>query len=887
MAIISSVELHLGNVSIPADSSDHWLALTSTGTALTFYADGSLIESATWSMWKFAGFSLSDMFGLNDASLAKSLNVDIRRERMWSQVLSLSELVAEAASSTPVISSGLLSNVGLTGTSDLSDSVASRDYSLGGSPSTASGYVRLDNFADNVQRSASFLDASESFTVLFHVKLSGSAGSEFHDLRLIGNGLDFDPPYIWFGNTALGSLDFYVLIYLPASETPVEYEDPCGITEPRIYTTITSAVDPIGTVKFGTHPLRDGSALGGFAEPRLLDVSSVTKTASDPTTGAWSPQTATTRFADTDRANRVRTETRGGYGNCTQEIYLTSNAQSLAVGPPRVIFSGIVNADRCDDGMVWTTEINDLVGNDYSLFAEEKQIPQRTIGVAHFPNASRDALNRAEPVLMGSLVPRNPANGEGVVDGITVGVVALNGTRNTPGAGDVTALVADMQASATAGTLDADFGSRLGHGDCQAYEGGTIPTTEAGLKAAFGTGDIDAILSDYALTGSSDFLCVVVAGHAVTSIEDGSNGDPSVWINDTQLDPAELGTSWWAPQIAGDTTWASTFSSDQFTDIEGSDGTTRRYTLIAFDPASDYGVQVAGGARVHLDCIGAEDVGDGTGNAITDLYLQYRHVLINFLLQNYLTGAWLSVPQFLFSDGSTLIDRVNEESFDDVSALRALYVSGGIVGGFKLGDRTSIRDVIAQLNLSGACMLAQDDYGRLFVRALDRRRTLFVNGHRTLRDKVDFLPGFRIEPKPEWQVNRLFSQYARNYTQGVYERGEGGGGVTPLEDTDGQARDGVITRTIQIPCVRDDISATAIAYYYVSTFAQLPRVVSYARRGLCGLEDDILDGVPITHYNGYGADGWEDHAVWILSKTFDAKRMYCSFTALDVEHLMT
>lgn len=37
----------------------------------------------------------------------------------------------------------------------------------------------------------------------------------------------------------------------------------------------------------------------------------------------------------------------------------------------------------------------------------------------------------------------------------------------------------------------------------------------------------------------------------------------------------------------------------------------------------------------------------------------------------------------------------------------------------------------------------------------------------------------------------------------------------------------------------------------------------------------------------YGASGWTDNSVWILSKTFHPKTMHCSFTALNVEPLIT
>ncbi len=309
-----------------------------------------------------------------------------------------------------------------------------------------------------------------------------------------------------------------------------------------------------------------------------------------------------------------------------------------------------------------------------------------------------------------------------------------------------------------------------------------------------------------------------------------------------------------------------------------------------FDPGSGHGTDVAGGAVVHVDCIGLEDEGDGTGAALTDYFDLYRHVLINFILQDYQSGGWLESPQFLFPDGVTPVDRVDSESFDAASTVAALTLPGGYLGSFTIGDRTSVRDIIARFNFSGGCLLAQDDFQRLIVRVLDTRRTEFLTGrftttpHRTLRDKVDILPGFTIDAKPEWQCNHLTYQYAHNEYSGAYERGaSGGGNEVSVGDVTSQGRDGVIKKTVEFPYVADDATADTVANYYLQLFKDLPRVVTYARRGLCSLEDDLLDGVPITHFNGYGASGWSNHAVWIIGKTFDPKRMFCTFTALDVE----
>lgn len=690
---------------------------------------------------------------------------------------------------------------------------------------------------------------------------------------------------------------------VPPATPPVVYENPCDILEPKIFAKLTTETD---TLKYGIQPLRDSAALGGYAEPRLYDISPIIKVASDPSTGAWSAQTCTVKWPDTDRVNRARSETRTSFRGCAEEIYITSNAQRLAGLPPRTLFAGTVYQDSADENLVLSHVINDLIGSDYAIFGDEKQIPIRTVELNWFPGAPDQSLGEAEPIIGGRRAVLNPAywaneDGdfiEGTSKGVYVGVVRINGSHGTPSGTDLTSIVAAMNVSGAAGTIYADWGSRIGYGDAIAlqsyYDGHSgVPSDYDGLAQIIGYSDLDALLAVEAYTGGDTFDAVVWASHAISEVLDAANGDPSLWIGDTQIPAADIGSTVWCPQIPGDTSWASDIGSDLFTDIVGADGVTRRYTLVLFDSGSSYATDLRGGAVFHGDVIGIEDEGDGTGDAITDYFELYRHVLINFILQDYQSGAWLPSPQFLFSDGVTLIDRVASDTFDDASDVAALSIVGGLKGSFTIDQRASVRDIVARFNFCGGCLLAQDDFGRLIVKVLDTRRENFLTNrytgeqHRTLRDKVDILPGMRIDAKPDWQTNKITYQYAYHGYRGAYERDAGGGGNSVfVEDTTSQDRDGVITKTVEFPFLADDLTAEAVATYYLDLFKDLPRVVTYTRRGLCGLEDDLLDGVPMTHFNGYGVNGWRDHAIWIIGKTFDPKRLVCTFQALDVEARM-
>ncbi len=687
-------------------------------------------------------------------------------------------------------------------------------------------------------------------------------------------------------------------VVVPVYPPPViGYEDPCLIVDPRIHLKIETASH---RYRYGVHPLRDPTAMGGFKEPRVIEMGPITKAASDILSGAWPAQTASARLADTDRVLREISRARGGLRNCDAEFYLTGNARRLAAGAPRTLFAGKIYHDTADENLVLSLTLNDLIGVDYSLLSEEKQIPQRVVSTNDFPAAPEASLGLGIPILGGRvnafIATLAGQTGVGVVDGIYVGPVNMGGAVGIPGPTDLATVVAALQASVTAGTVYQDYGSRIGYADALVLQAmGTVPSTYAALAAVIGFQDLDALLNETAVVGGAVFEAVVIAGHAISEIlatnASTPPGGPSIWIDDVVIDPAELGVSVWAPQIVGDGTWLATFGAPLFTDIVGADTTVRRYTLILFDPSSTYGLAVAAGSKVHVEVVGMETAGDGTGTPITDYWALYLQTLVNFLLQNYQTGAWLTIPEFLFSDGVTLIPRVDAQSFVDAATIMAMLIPGGALGSFAIGaggQRASIRDVIANFNRSGAGLLVDSDYGQLRVGVLDRRRLAFLNGHRTLRDTVDILPGFTVVPKPEWQVNQLAYQYAPNYHTGKNDRGFGGGGsASPLNDVASQTKYGVIKKPIDFPYVRDDVTALGIAECYLALLANMPNVAQYRRRGLCGLEDDLLQGVPITHYNGYGANGWQDHAVWVIAKTFDPKTMHCSFVALDVEAQLT
>jgi hypothetical protein len=58
-------------------------------------------------------------------------------------------------------------------------------------------------------------------------------------------------------------------------------------------------------------------------------------------------------------------------------------------------------------------------------------------------------------------------------------------------------------------------------------------------------------------------------------------------------------------------------------------------------------------------------------------------------------------------------------------------------------------------------------------------------------------------------------------------------------------------------------------------------------QSLCGLANDLLAGVPITHYSGSGPAGWSANAVWMIGQTIDPATCRVTMTGIDVQGLVS
>lgn len=610
--------------------------------------------------------------------------------------------------------------------------------------------------------------------------------------RIRKAGTDSDPFTIalrYYGQTAL-------LPLLPTS-------NPCTITAPRFVAVLDDGAtayigSPSALRNSATYP---GGRVVGYIAARILAIGQIVRQASDWFTGGWSAQQATIRWADTDRARRtVLGVSRPSFIGMQGFLYLVDNLVRLAEGTGwRLLFQGPVQTDAASEHLTNTDTLNDIISTDYSLLRDEKQIPQRTVGVADFPNRPIGTEGFGVPIIPG-IVTDEADDNVGAIKLFHVGQITYNSL-----------------------------------------------TKDCWLISGHANGQIRLYQSD---------------GASVIEIP---TNDPDAWWP---------GSDDWTDFVPSNDPWIT---------INGHD------YAVAFLDGTRATDAISGDKPLYANVQGMLSVGR-TGATVTDAHAIYYLLMTQWIIQSYETGAWAAPPTFEFyPGGSTTLDRVLASSFPQASAVAGTYLPGAFKWGFVLGAggaRIAVRDLIAQMNTNGHVSLATNQYAQLFIKMLDRNRTSFTAGARTITDRVDILssPAFRIERKPEWHANDMAASYAKNYRDdgtgewtGFVQHGNAASVVTYQR---------VITSKREYPLIRDADTASVVLQQQLD-FCQDPPSIATWRQSLCGLERDVLDSEVLTHYGGQSSTGANNRAFWIVKETVDPKTCTVTKEAVDVDALLS
>jgi hypothetical protein len=292
-------------------------------------------------------------------------------------------------------------------------------------------------------------------------------------------------------------------------------------------------------------------------------------------------------------------------------------------------------------------------------------------------------------------------------------------------------------------------------------------------------------------------------------------------------------------------------------DITGSDGVTERVCLM-FGTGERIEQHIAGTVPITINLAGIEDVGDGSGNTITETALQFQHFLSYWVTQNYLTGNWGAVPTF--GDGT---GKVRTSSFSAVNAVHAarLGTSQGYQGSMYIGDQKPAREWSKEFQTGGDMRLGVNHQGQLLVTTLDHTQSTV--GLTTFTDEDHMVQqSFQIDP----QISEVFNVYSHEYgvepatgrNAGQAQTIRHPASITNHGERIAQAR---VNRATRQKPTADDVANRALLQSY-----DAPTDVAFDL-DLRGTALKLGQAVKVTHYQGVGPLGWTDRNLVVTGVT--------------------
>lgn len=353
----------------------------------------------------------------------------------------------------------------------------------------------------------------------------------------------------------------------------------------------------------------------------------------------------------------------------------------------------------------------------------------------------------------------------------------------------------------------------------------------------------------------------------------------------TKITPADTAVEYLMP---GNATWTSIFgSSAPYRDFNGN-----RYTVCyGFGPRSE--LNRTGQVPLVANLWGIEDVGDGTGDVITSLPRQMCHLLINWVLNNYASGAWLSPPTV------NSYSRLKTAGFEAAKTRSEVRTALGYLGAFILaadGSTVTLTD-LARMFYEHGLYLGTNKDGQIIGSAIDPTAASV----RSVSDVTDTIAqSFRARRQRSDIRNRVLYRYARRYVPLLQEPTPAEGDALPtslqipapdwntdnqeLTDSGSITKYGTRTMDLSLALTRDQATADDISALHLEVLPAGPMVATY-REGLCGTGVELGDNVALTHFEGVASAGYVDRDLRCEVHTVDLDKFETEVQGLDLQNL--
>lgn len=380
-----------------------------------------------------------------------------------------------------------------------------------------------------------------------------------------------------------------------------------------------------------------------------------------------------------------------------------------------------------------------------------------------------------------------------------------------------------------------------------------IPGTLSGgnVTTDTGSGAFQATYTGLRLSGGVHYSEFAIAAHYCTAIN-------QVYVGGVRVGASDLSTYFTLNT-------AISYSGFRYCTIH----VDRAYAIANGIVSSDELAQGDNLLTVNVD--GIEDVGDGTGTLITNLFDQAKHFCENALAPDrpFNTQDWVGASPIEFSavPGLTLVDAT---SFDALAAANSI-TGAGAIGAFR--EEIGAMDALALFLISGDFQVGESRKGQLLAsREPDEVPTSFT----TLTDVINITErSFRIS---DGVLSDFFNILPYRYGRDLSGRSSGGpltvnglrlvlaqsdgwqstaDGVTFVEDTASQFNfdQEISAPQMDLHFIRDASVAIQIVSRVLNRYSFPLRRVTLTVP-LSGTSVDLGDVFGVTDIEGIGASGW-------------------------------
>ncbi len=684
------------------------------------------------------------------------------------------------------------------------------------------------------------------------------------------------------------------------------------------------------TYRWSTKPLADA---GAWAEGRIIKYGTVERRAST-IDGDYDIATLDVELTDADGLFRglLATQATRYFTGREAALELLSEAGRVAALAWRTIMRGRVTDIQAVPGRKVKIRVSDTVGSHFSGFDLEKEMGVRITKREH-PNAKDEVVNRIYPIVtgehsdIGAVDENGNAADKGLLPVVDVGDYLLDGDGNeyndvpfayltapqnltltingTPGTTEISyqvtavspygeTVVSEVSTTSANATLSGtdniqlNWDAQVGAIEFRVYKNGRLldrlnngetytdpettytddgGTTVGGVTPPLtNTAQIDQVINGSTVAGWGRLIMKIGPNPEVLEMYASDLGSPPKRI---RVAESLYGSEFLIPGRSG---WPY---ANPYIEING----------------IRMGVAYARGPRLahHRDntititwngC-GDEDIGDGTGDSITEAFRALQHILNEYVLKNdgvgYHTGTY--GPLETYSNG---VAKLKTSQFTAMQTLTTTWIGGrGYQAAIAIYQPISLREFLHRFNVSFASHMASNHHGQMYPVLIDDTADPTLG--RLYRDRIEIRSLDAQDIDHDAVETKVTGHYDFDVDANKFRISD-----QVIEDT--AASDFYFApreRSVrQCYYTRDAATFTDALSRHLTRYKVAPRRVVF-KTNLLGIEDEVGTQIRLTHYDGAGGvDGDVETPMLVLGQKVDPNTGDVSLDCLDLQRII-